>query len=64
MGGFLIDHVCEPLMNNSAKEGILCMLFGSAKGSGAAMVMFILGILGVFVCLLFGRQLEKYRYRD
>ena len=30
-------------------------LFGSDKGSGAAMMFFILGIAGVAVCFVFSR---------
>lgn len=64
MGGFLIDHIFEPFMKNVSKDGILCMLFGTGKGAGAAVVMFLLGVMGITVCLLFGRRLEKYKYND
>ena len=63
-GGFLVDHVCEPIMASDMARGLLTDLFGQGKGSGAAMVMFILGIAGVCVCLIFGRILRKYKYED
>ena len=63
-GGFLVDHVCEPVMASPMARGLLTDLFGSGKGSGAAMVMFILGVLGVGVCLIFGRILHKYKYDE
>lgn len=61
MGGFMVDKVCEPVMASTGSE-TLTWLFGSGKGAGAAMMMFILGVLGVVVCLGFGRILRRYRY--
>lgn len=43
---------------------MLVRLFGAGKGSGAAMMMFILGVLGVVICLGFGRVLRRYRYTE
>ena len=39
------------------------MLFGTGKGAGAALLLFLLGLLGVAVCLVFGRLLRKYTFR-
>ena len=39
-------------------------LFGSGKGSGAAFMLFILGMLGTGMCLAFGNKLKKYNYSD
>ena len=62
LGGFLVDNICEPYMRNSSYA--LSFFFGSGKGSGAAMVLFILGVAGTVMCLVFGRILKKYSYRD
>ncbi len=59
-GGLLVDKVCEPLMSAAAPEGLLRLCFGSGKGSGAAMMMCMLGILGTGICLCFGRMLFGY----
>ncbi len=64
IGGLMVDEICEPLMASSRADGMLTMLFGSGKGSGAAMMMFILGVAGIIVCLSFGRILRKYTYTD
>lgn len=64
LGGFMVDKVCEPFMASDYANGTLAMLFGSGKGSGAAMMMFILGAVGVIVCLSFGHVLRKYTYTD
>ena len=64
IGGLMVDEICEPLMASSRANGMLSMLFGSGKGSGAAMMMFILGVTGIIVCLSFGRILRKYTYTD
>ena len=64
LGGFMVDHFCEPVMAASPAQGMLVRLFGEGKGSGAAMMMFILGVLGVVICLGFGRILRRYRYTE
>ena len=62
LGGFLVDHVCEPFMKRHGYREILTILFGSGKGSGAALMMFVLGIVGSSMCLVTGRKLKKYHY--
>ena len=61
-GGFMVDNVCEPVMSRSGN--MLQFLFGSGKGSGAALMMFILGVLGTVMCLVFWNKLKKYNYSD
>lgn len=63
-GGYLVDEVCEPVMASALSGGLLQRCFGSGKGSGAAMMMFILGVMGVMVCLCFGRILRGYMAND
>ena len=60
VGGFLVDKVCEPWMARTDPNGLPARLFGVGKGSGAALVMFLLGLLSVGVCLGFGRILRRY----
>lgn len=64
LGGFLVDEICEPVMAAAAPGSVLRPLFGSGKGSGAAMMMFLLGVMGVAVCLYFRGILRKYSYKD
>lgn len=64
LGGFMVDQFCEPVMAASPEQGMLVRLFGTGKGSGAAMMMFILGVLGVVICLGFGRILRRYSYTE
>lgn len=54
LGGFLVDNVFEPLMENT-QSGLLKGIFGSGKGSGAAMLFFFMAVSGVIVCLIFRR---------
>lgn len=63
-GGFMVDDMCEPAMAAAPAQGMLVRLFGEGKGSGAALMMFILGVLGVVICLGFGRVLRRYRYTE
>ena len=62
LGGFMVDDVCEPFMSARQPNGLLTALFGSGKGSGAALMMFALGVAGVALCLSAGRRLQQYRY--
>ena len=64
LGGLMVDRVCEPFMASPASPGLLTQLFGVGKGSGAAMMMFILGVAGTAICLIFGRILQKYKYEE
>lgn len=62
LGGIMVDRVCEPFMELHGNMNLLAALFGSGKGSGAAMMMFILGAAGSAHCIITGRRLKKYRY--
>ena len=53
LGGILVDKIFEPLMASMDKSSLLCYIFGSVKGSGAAFLFFFLGILGVITCIVF-----------
>lgn len=64
LGGFLVDNVFEPLMAVQPADCLLVRLFGSGKGSGAAMLFFILGVAGVMVCFFFRLILSKYKWNE
>ena len=55
LGGALVDRVFEPVMAGQ-KSGILVRLFGMGKGSGAAFLFAVLWLMGIGVCLLFGKD--------
>lgn len=58
LAGLMIDEWFEPLMSQQSNSFL--SLFGVGKGSGAAFLLFLLGILGVLVCLFFS-SLKKMR---
>jgi len=64
LGGFFTDVWAEPFMAKNASNAFLTALFGSGKGSGASLMMFVLGLAGIAVCLIFGRILDQYHYSD
>lgn len=64
LGGFLTDAFAEPLMAANASNPFLIGLFGSGKGSGAALMMFLLGVAGILVCLFFGKRMNRYHYTE
>ncbi len=59
LGGFMVDQVCEPFMK-AYDLPILNMLFGTGKGSGAALMMLVLGVGGIFICMMTGKKLKPY----
>ena len=61
-GGFVVDTVCEPYMARTERS-FLITLFGCEKGSGAALVIFVLGVMGGLICMGFGAVLKKYKFR-
>ena len=47
LGGILADRVFEPFMTgNSPLRQVLSYLFGTGKGSGIAIIFFIIGVVG------------------
>ena len=53
LGGILADHVFEPFMaKESPLQGVLSVLFGSGKGSGIAIIFFIVGVIGFAVSFI------------
>lgn len=60
----MVDNICEPLMVTHGDFLILKTLFGTGKDSGAALMMFILGVSGSILCIITGKKLKKYQYND
>ena len=64
LGGFLVDEACEPFMARQGEGALWTTLFGVGKGSGAALMLFILGIAGIVLCFVCGAKLRQYHYTD
>ena len=64
LGGFFVDKICEPFMAMRSNDSFWTFLFGSGKGSGAAMMMFILGVTGTSICIISGQIMKKYKYTE
>jgi MFS family permease len=64
LGGFFVDKICEPFMAQKSVDPFWTFLFGSGKGSGAAMMMFILGVTGTAICIISGQIMKKYKYTE
>ncbi len=64
LGGFLIDAVFEPLMASAHAHRILKTFFGTGKGSGAGLMMLVLGVMGAATCLFFGRLLKGHVFKE
>ncbi len=56
LGGFMVDKVFEPFVEKLSPDSLLTFLFGNEKGSGSAMLFFVIGVAGVAVCLIFRRN--------
>ncbi len=66
-GGFLVDKVFEPFMTAQGPDSLWISLFGAGKGTGAAMLFFVIGFLGFLSCIPFRfdkhiRRLEETAY--
>jgi len=64
LGGFFVDKVCEPFMALKSDGSFWTVLFGSGKGSGAALMMGILGVTGTVLCITSGQIMKKYKYAE
>lgn len=64
LGGLLVDEVWEPIMIVAQDNQLLTLLFGIGKGSGAAVMMLVLGLAGALICIVFSNLLKKYRYEE
>ena len=51
-------------MADQGSSGLLVFLFGSGKGSGAAVMMFVLGAAGAVICIVFRKILKKYTFNE
>lgn len=56
LGGILVERVFEPFMAAQSPDSVLSAIFGSGKGSGAALLFLILAVTGVLVCILFRKD--------
>ncbi len=63
LGGVLTDAVFEPFVSGQ-NNAVLSTLFGEGKGSGAAMLFFIIGVVGVLTAVIFSVILKKYRFSE
>lgn len=64
LGGFLVDQVFEPIMVSKQSNQLLFTLFGEGKGSGAAIMMFVTGLAGAIICIVYGQILKKYQFHE
>ncbi len=54
LGGLLADHVFEPFMTtDSPLQGWLVPFFGEGPGAGIAVQFFVMGVLGILLCLAY-----------
>ena len=53
-GGLLVDSMFEPFMTDKSNT-VLNQLFGTGKGSGAAFLFAVIGVMGVLVCVIFSK---------
>lgn len=56
LGGICVDKVFEPYMSTRTANSLPGILFGTGKGSGAAMLFLILGFIGMATCLIFRKN--------
>ena len=61
LGGLLADHVLEPLMmSDSPLRRWLMPLFGGGMGAGIAVQFFVMGVLGILLCLAWLKMSDAF----
>ncbi len=63
-GGFFVDKVFEPFMAVQTTGSLWVALFGSGKGSGAALLFFVIGLFGALSCLPFRADKNIWRLEE
>lgn len=61
LGGLMVDQVFEPIMAAQKSGSLLLSLFGTGKGSGAALLFAVLWLAGISVCLIFRADRHIWR---
>ena len=62
LGGLLADHVFGPLMmSDSPLQRWLVPFFGEGMGAGIAVQFFVMGVLGIILCLTFLKTSDDLR---
>lgn len=56
LGGLFVDVFFEPFMARQLPGSIWMRMFGTGKGSGAAMMFLMLAFMGIITCLVFSRD--------
>ncbi|MFA9466696.1 MAG: MFS transporter [Velocimicrobium sp.] len=63
-GGIWVDKVFEPFMATQPTTSLWVILFGSGKGSGAALLFLVVGIFGALSCLPFRADRNIYNLEE
>jgi len=63
-GGILVDKVFEPFMARQLPGSLLITLFGSGKGTGAALLFLVIGVFGALSCLPFRADRHIWRLEE
>lgn len=63
-GGFLVDKVFEPFMAAQPTNSLLVSVFGFGKGSGVALLFFVIGLFGALSCLPFRRDKHIWKLEE
>lgn len=56
LGGILVDKIFEPFMASQPARNLFITIFGSGKGTGAALLFFIIAIVGTLICITFRKD--------
>lgn len=64
LGGILVDKIFEPFMSSQAAGSILTAVFGAGKGSGAALLFFIIAFVGIITCLVFRKDPHIWKLEE
>ncbi len=61
LGGVMIDYILNPFMRRQLPDSIWVTVFGADTGAAAAILLMILGGIGLVTCLIFRRNREIWK---
>lgn len=64
LGGALVDKVFEPFMALQPPQGLFAALFGTGKGSGAALLFFVIALPGIWICMVFRKDVHIWKLEE
>lgn len=64
LGGIMVDKIFEPFMAARQTDSFFAAVFGTGKGSGAALLFFLIAFVGIITCLIFRKDPHIWKLEE